>query len=516
MNYSLRLFRQSAIVALGGFLMGFDVSVIAGVVGPLRQQFELGDLALGWSVASLTLSATLAMLLAGPLSDRFGRLPVLRGAALLFALSAVASALAPDFATLVLARLIGGLAVGAALIVAPIYIGESAPPERRGMLVSINQLNIVIGISVAFFSNYLLALLAGSDHALVARLGIDAHSWRWMLGVEALPAIAYLAGLFLVRESPRWLALNGDTPGAGQALRETRTAGEADAELASILATGNGKPVAPLAALRQLMAPSMRGLFGLCLMVAVLQQLTGINAVFFYAPMVFEQAGLGQNAALWQAAMVGLVNLTLTMIAMVLIDRVGRRPLLLVGLAGMSTALLTLAMAFHEASYRITAQLLELLPNATVALDSLVRREFTDAAQMLAALEQQADVTLEPATAAELSQAAIQIDSTRVLFGILTFVGSFAVSIGPVMWVLLSELMPTSLRGVGVSLAGVVNSAVSFLVQLLFPWQLAQLGPTTTFALFGSVAIVGLLAVWRWVPETKGRSLEELAAGLSP
>lgn len=512
MKNSLKLVRQATIVALGGFLMGFDISVIAGVIGPLREVFALSDLALGWSVASLTLSATIAMLLAGPLSDRYGRLPVLRAASLLFAISAVGSALAPDFASFVIARLIGGFAVGAALIVAPIYIGESAPPERRGMLVSINQLNIVIGISVAFFSNYFLAQLAISDLPIVQSLGIDQNTWRWMLGVESLPACIYFLGLYAVRESPRWLALRGDVDQAREALEATRGVDAADSELNEILAGSPSSTASPLEALAELIQPELRPVLGLCLMVAVLQQLTGINAVFFYAPMVFEQVGIGENAALWQAALVGLVNLALTIVAMAAIDRLGRRPLLLVGLTGMALSLFALASAFDNASYQVTAAVLELLPGETARslAQPLLQQEFASAQAMSTAITVQTQDPMTPAVAGDLARVAIRINTGLVLGGILCFVGSFAVSLGPVMWVLLSELVPTRLRGMGVSIAGVANSAVSFLVQLLFPWELATIGAAATFTIFGVVAALGLIMIWRWMPETRGQSLEDL------
>ena len=187
--------RVALIVALGGFLMGFDASVISGVVGFIESEFQLGKFQLGWAVASLTLAATIAMMVAGPLSDRIGRKSVLAIAAALFAVSAVASALAPSYGALVAARMLGGLGVGAALIIAPMYIAEIAPADLRGRMVSFNQLNIVIGISAAYFCNYLILNLGQSDLAWVQALGIDRWTWRWMLGVEALPALFYLFAL---------------------------------------------------------------------------------------------------------------------------------------------------------------------------------------------------------------------------------------------------------------------------------------------------------------------------------
>jgi SP family arabinose:H+ symporter-like MFS transporter len=212
--------RVALIVALGGFLMGFDASVISGVVGFIEVDFALSKIQLGWSVASLTLTATIAMMVAGPLSDRMGRRPVLKIAAALFGVSAVASAIAPDFLFLVIARMVGGFGVGAALIIAPVYIAEIAPPELRGRMVSFNQLNIVLGISIAFFSNYLILSLGQSDLALAETMRFGEWGWRWMLGIETLPAVLYLFALMFVPESPRWLAMHGREDEALQVLEK--------------------------------------------------------------------------------------------------------------------------------------------------------------------------------------------------------------------------------------------------------------------------------------------------------
>jgi MFS family permease len=219
--------RVALTVAMGGFLMGFDASVISGVVGFIETQFDLTKIELGWAVSSLTLTATLAMMVSGPLSDRIGRRRVLFLAAVLYAVSAIASALAPTFVFLVIARMIGGLGVGASLIIAPMYIAEIAPPAVRGRMVSFNQLNIVVGISTAFFTNYLILQLGQSDAGWAQALLFDQHNWRWMLGLETLPAVLYFAGLFSVPESPRWLLLRGQDTAAEQVL--TRAVGDAEA-----------------------------------------------------------------------------------------------------------------------------------------------------------------------------------------------------------------------------------------------------------------------------------------------
>ena len=212
MNNTIYVARTALIVALGGFLMGFDASVISGVVGFIEIEFDLSNLQLGWAVSSLTLSSTLAMLASGPLSNRIGRRTVLYWAAFLYAVSAIGSALAPSYELLVVARMIGGLGVGASLIIAPMYIAEISPPQLRGRMVSFNQLNIVIGITVAFFTNYIILELGNSSVAWAEAMKFGPYNWRWMLGLETLPAVLYFFALFAVPESPRWLVMKGRVP----------------------------------------------------------------------------------------------------------------------------------------------------------------------------------------------------------------------------------------------------------------------------------------------------------------
>ena len=500
------------IVALGGFLMGFDASVISGVVGFIEIEFALTKIQLGWSVASLTLTATLAMLAAGPLSDRIGRRPVLKLAAALFAVSAIASAVAPNFWTLVIARMIGGFGVGAALIIAPVYIAEIAPAALRGRMVSFNQLNIVIGISVAFFSNYLILTLGQSDAAWVETLRLTDWNWRWMLGVEALPAILYFFALLIVPESPRWLAMHGKEDEALSVFAKAHGADQARAELAVVHASVAADASKARASFRQLLKPSMRLVMTIGISVAILQQITGINSVFFYAPMIFEQSGIGTDASFMQAILVGIVNLVFTIVAMALIDKLGRRPLLGFGLAGIAICMLTLSYGFGSATYTLTRDAISELP-AEVDAQRL---------QLLANVNFDSDVAFREAVSnavgkevfkqheSQLVSSAIDMNPTLILVGILGFVASFAVSLGPVMWVLFSELFPNQLRGIAISFAGLINSGVSFGVQLVFPWELEALGSSVTFLIYGVFAVAGLVLIMRILPETKGRSLEEL------
>jgi len=500
------------IVALGGFLMGFDASVISGVVGFIEVEFSLTKIQLGWSVASLTLTATLAMLVAGPLSDRIGRRPVLRIAAALFAVSAVASAVAPNFVFLVIARMIGGFGVGAALIIAPMYIAEIAPAGQRGRMVSFNQLNIVIGITVAFFSNYVILSLGQSDIAWVEAIRIAEWNWRWMLGIETLPAVLYFLALLFVPESPRWLAMQGKDADALRVLEKVGGRKQALADLAAVHDSMRAEAETEGASIRQLFKPAMRLVLTIGISVAILQQITGINSVFFYAPMIFEQSGIGTDASFMQAVLVGIVNLVFTIVAMMLIDRIGRRPLLGFGLAGIAVCMLTLSYAFGSASYTLGAESVDSLP---AQLDRDLVAPLTDVVFDSDVAFRKALVTALGADVfkqheSQLVSAAIDMDPMLILFGILGFVASFAMSLGPVMWVLFSELFPNQLRGLAISFVGLINSAISFGVQLVFPWELEFLGNSATFLIYGIFAVVGLIVVMRILPETKGRSLEEL------
>jgi sugar porter (SP) family MFS transporter len=500
------------IVALGGFLMGFDASVISGVVKFIEIEFDLNKIQLGWSVASLAFAAALAMMVAGPLSDRFGRKPMLRYTAVLFLVSAILSAVAPSFLVLVVARLIGGLGVGAALIIAPMYIAEISPPGIRGRLVSVNQLNIVIGISVAFFTNYLILKLGHSNLDLVSTLHFDTWNWRWMLGLEALPAIFYFLCLPLVPESPRWLVMKNRQQEALAVLGRFSSPEQAEIQLEEIRASIRQADSDQPSRLAELFKKPMRLVLAIGVTVAILQQITGINSVFFYAPMIFEQSGIGTDASYMQAIMVGLTNLVFTLFAIALIDKIGRKLLLVIGVQGIAVCMFLLAWGFNSATYTLTAEAIGQLPEniERTAIAQLADTTFdNDLAYKQALVDVIGEDSLRENESALVS-AAINMNPTLILIGVLGFVASFAISIGPVMWVLFSELFPNHIRGVAISVVGLINSAVSFLVQLVFPWELANLGNAVTFLLYGVFAVIGLLIIMKLLPETKGKSLEEL------
>jgi len=443
------LIRIASTVALGGFLVGFDATVISGAVPFIRDYFDLGgpsgSLKLGWAVSCLGWGAMAGNLAAGPLSDRFGRRSVLLITAVLFLASSLTAAFATGFPEFVVARICCGLAVGAAILTAPVYIAEIAPARSRGSLVSINQLMIVIGISVSFFSNYFL-------------LSLGADSWRWMLGVQAVPAALYFILLLLVPESPRWLLNKGREAAARAALAVVHGVAAAARELEVIQATLAEK--SRHFGVRELFGGRLKQVMVFGLGIAFFQQATGINAIFYYLPTIFAQSGGELSTSFAQSVLVGLVNVVMTFVAIWLIDRLGRKPLLVVGLIGATLSLLTISWAFHA--------------QGSLGADSQVSH------------------------------------ANVVLIAIITYVASFAISLGPVMWVMLSEIFPNEERAAAISVVGFWNSLVSASVTLVFPTELAAWGPAGTFLGYGLLAAAGLIFVVMLAPETKGKTLEEL------
>ncbi len=495
------------IVAVGGFLLGFDATVISGVVPFIKKYFSLngdrGDLKLGWAVSCLGWGALGGNAAAGFLGDRFGRKKVLLFTAVLFAVSALISAVTTQsqFALFVCARIMGGVAVGGAILIAPVYIAEIAPPKLRGSLVSFNQLMIVIGISASFFSNYFL-LRAGENN------------WRWMLGVEAGPAVLYFLLLFLVPESPRWLLNQGREAEAREIFTKVGGPEHAEEEVRTIRQSLAEKTAT--VTLSGLFGRKMSFILFIALAIAFFQQITGINAVFYYLPTIFAQAGGGQDAAFMQAVLVGLVNLSMTLVAIWLIDRLGRKPLLVVGAAGMTISLLTCAWAFHSANYQLTDNSFERLQAAHLPDDLLAdlkksgRETFASDKEFLDNLGRRFGAERIQAQRDPLIAAGLNIRATMVLLAIMGFVASFAISLGPVMWVLLSEIFPNEYRGAAISVVGFWNSVVSSAVTFIFPWELSHFGTAGTFLAYGILALGALGFVAAFIPETKRKTLEEL------
>lgn len=511
MNHSKRYITTVALtVAIGGFLLGFDATVISGVVPFIKQYFDLtgtaGDLKLGWAVSCLGWGALAGNAFAGVLSDRFGRKKVLIVTALLFVVSAILSALSTNFSTFVISRIMAGVAVGGAILIAPVYIAEISPAKLRGSLVSFNQLMIVTGISASFFSNYFL-------------LNTGEHNWRWMLGVEAIPAALYFLFLFAVPESPRWLFGRGQEQRAREILTKSCGAELAEEELRNLRQSFGQKETK--SNLSGLFSRKMRFVLFIALALAFFQQITGINAVFYYLPTIFAQTGGGVNAAFQQAVLVGLVNLGMTFVAIWLIDRLGRKPLLLIGASGMTISLLTCSWAFHSATYQIGEKSFTMLQTSKAPADLIADLRtveptaFRTEKEFVSDLEKRLGAERVAAHRDTLVSAGLNIRATLVLFAIIGFVASFAISLGPVMWVLLSEIFPNQHRGAAISLAGFWNSVVSALVTFIFPWELSNFGAAGTFLGYGLFALAAVIFVFLFIPETKGKSLEELETFLT-
>ncbi len=444
----------AAVIALGGFLFGFDAVVISGVMPFITPEFGLSEWWVGAIVSAPSLAAIAAALTVGPIADYVGRKIVMITLAVLYTVSAVASAFAPDPITLFIARLIGGLAFGT-LMLAPIYIAEIAPARLRGRMVSVNQFNIVIGFSAAYFANYCILQLSQSESTLAVSLGVDQFAWRWMLGLEAIPAALYFVFMLFVPESPRWLILDGQPERAHGIMQRIAPAEHIEELLDCIRDSAKEVTHSLVAKIKDMFRPELRMVLVVGLIAGIAQQSSGVNAVYFYAPIIFEQSGVGTDAAFAQATYIGVVNVVFTIAAMLLIDRLGRKPLMLAGLAGIAFSMFLAAGGFHSESPSI------------------------------------------------------------VLAGILGFVASFAFSLGPVMWVLFSEIFPNRIRGVCMAFMGVVNSGVSWFIQFVFPVELAHFGPVITFSIFATTAVVFLALLARLMPETRGRSLEELERELS-
>ncbi len=495
------------VVSLGGFLFGFDAGIISGVMSYAGPQFNLTDGQLGWVVSSPSFAAMIAMLFSGKLSDIVGRKKILIIVAFLYALSALLSAYANSYEMLYIARMVGGLAFGAALILAPTYIAEISTASNRGKLVSLQQFNIVLGFFAAFLSNYYLNKLNTSADSFLT----DNNVWRWMLGLEMIPAVLYFIFMFWVPKSPRWLYAQNKIKEARQILSRIHGAKTAEIEIESIEKNIKRDKVLKKVPFKDLLKPSLRFILIVGLVLGVLQQITGINAVYFYATSIFKQTGIGTDASFASGILLSLTTVIFTIIAIFLIDKMGRRPLLLIGIAGIAISLLVCAYGFNQATYQLTTEKVSKLENLdTQKLDAFANKMYDNDLDfkndMKAALGNQIYTKNEGA----ILEAATNINAPLVLLGILGFIACFAFSLGPVMWVMLSELYPIKYRGLAIGTIGFVNSFVSWVVQQIFPWELSNLGNALSFLIFGLIALIGFVILIKILPETKGKSLEQI------
>ncbi len=441
------------VASLGGFLFGFDTAVISGTVGMVEQLFDLTKLQVGWFTGSALIGCIIGAASAGVLGDRFGRKPVLILAALMFFLSALGSTVPPTFTFLIVARLVGGVGVGTASVLAPLFISEFAPPRARGRLVALYQLSIVIGILCAYFSNWLL-LGFSQRHAgglfvneFLSWLMIE-QVWRSMFGAEMIPAAMFMLLLFAVPESPRWLMKAGRNNKAMAIL--TRIVGPAGATLQidAIQQALNKEE----GTIRELFRPGLRTALMVGVGLSVFGQLTGVNIVVYYGPTILEEAGFEIGGALQYQVLLGLINLVFTIVALSVIDRLGRRPLLI---GGMTVVTLALAVAGW--------------------------------------------LFISGETAGILIVGALGI-----------YMACVALSICAVIWVLTPEIFPNSIRARAASIATLANWSTNWLSAYFFPSYVARFGMHTGFLTFAAICAVATLFFWRFVPETKGKSLEQI------
>jgi sugar porter (SP) family MFS transporter len=433
----------AAITALGGLLFGYDTGVVSGALLFLKKDFGgLSSFQQELVTSLLLVGAVAGALTAGRLADRIGRRVTVLITALVFIAGVLLVAFTPTYPVLLIGRIIIGLAVGSASTVVPLYIGEVVPPRVRGGLVSLNQLAITAGILVSYLIDYGLS---------------DSGNWRLMFGLAVIPAAALFIGMLFQKESPHWLIRQGREDEARQVLRRVRDESDIDAEIAEVHEVSQRQ-----GSYRDLISPKVRPLLAVGVLLAVFQQITGINTVIYYAPTLLQGAGLGNNAALLANVVNGAVNVGMTIVAIWLLDKAGRRPLLLSGTAGMAVGMVIVALSFLGGS------------------------------QLHGAL------------------------AIVAIAGLLVYTGSFAIGLGPVFWLLIAEIYPLRIRGAAMSVAAMANWGANFVVTVSFLTLLSAISGVGVFFLFGFLTLVSLAYFWRKVPETKGRSLQEIERDLVP
>ena len=429
----------AAISALGGMLFGYDIGVISGAILFIKRQFSLSSSMEEIVVSSVLLGSLIGAAAGGLLADRLGRRRLSIVTAIVFSLGAAGAALAPDTAWLIIARVVAGVAIGVASFVSPLYISEIAPVAIRGKLVSINQVALTSGIVISYAIDYAFA---------------PSQNWRWMFALAVIPAAAFGIGLFFIPDSPRWLAGRGHLDQAREVLKKIRSPEQMESEVKEIQSSVSQQKGDWSELFNKLLRSAMVVGIGL----AIAQQITGINTVIYYAPTIFKLAGLSSaSAAILASIGVGVINVVLTVVAMQLIDRVGRRPLLLISLAGMAFSLFVLGGAF-------------LLPQFKSVLGWIA------------------------------------------VGSLMTYVGFFAVGLGPVFWLILSEIYPLRIRGRAMSVGTAANWLSNLIVALTFLTLTKVIGKPGTFWLYAAVTVGAWFFAWFLVPETKGKTLEQIEA----
>ena len=457
----------SMVATLGGFLFGYDTGVIAGTVKGLEDAFNTSAAAKGFAVSSMLLGSAVGALIAGRLSDRFGRRNMLMVAALFFIVSAWGSGVANTIAEFISYRMLGGLAVGAASVMAPAYISEIAPARMRGALTSIQQMAIVFGFAACFFVNYFIAqstgLTEGAQTAIISKFGVDAEAWRWMFWVELIPAVAFFLFLFLIPQSPRFLMIRNKDDKARKSLTRLFGAGVAEAKVADIRESLSTDHVPSFKDL--FLGGKIRPIVWVGIGLAVFQQLVGINVIFYYGNVLWEAAGFAEGDAFKKQVIAGVLSVIAVSITMFTIDKFGRRLLMIVGSAGMAITLGIVAYAFS------TGEVINLAEGEIVMSDGMGQIAFISA---------------------------------------MVYAFLFNMTWGPVMWVLLGEMFPNQIRGAALAAAGFAQWIANFVVTLTFPLMLGSIGLAASFGIYSAFAFISILFVAKAVTETKGMELEDM------
>lgn len=510
-------YKYSLIVAIGGLIFGLDAALISGTINFITKEFALSDIQLGTAVSAPALGVLLALPFAGYACDKFGRKKTLIIVAFLYLFSAIFSALAPNYFTLVAARFIGGLAFSS-ISLASMYIGEIAPPRLRGKLVSMTQINIVIGLSAAYFINYLILDWSTATSGWAVDYGLTTNVWRWMLGSEIIPALLWFALLFTIPESPSWYLLKNKKEEASTVLAKLMPLAEIPKYINENLERIHSKidELGIVEQLKGIFTKKMRVILIIATTIAIAQQATGINAILFYAPTVFEQLGLGTDAAFAQAIWIGLVSLVFTVLAILMVDKVGRKPMIIFGMLWIVASLVLCWYGFSLAEYSIT-------PEALTALKDVPNIEKLDA---LVGVVYDSDLAFKNALVDNLGEATAReyagvflekcttLNATLILVGLLSFIGAFHFSVGPLMWVLFSEIFPVSIRGIAIPFFTIITSLTNWLVQQFFPWQLNNMGVGAIFLFYAIIVGIGLIILSIYLKETKGLTIEEIQATL--
>ena len=448
------------VAALGGFLFGFDSGVINGTVTGLEIAFQTEDIGSGFNVASMLLGCAVGAFFAGNLADRFGRRTMLMVSAVLFIISAWGSGIATSSPEFIVYRILGGLAVGAASVMAPAYISEIAPARYRGALATVQQIAIIFGLFLSFLSNYLLAKVSGSAENI---LWFDYETWRWMFWMELIPAGIFLISLFFIPKSPRFLVVRQNLDSAAKVLKRLYgKSGETKLqEIETSLAQNDEKP--SLSDLYDKVKGRIRPIVWVGIGLAALQQFVGINVVFYYGAVLWQAVGFEESDSLLINVVSGALSIAAVIAALLLVDRLGRKPLLFIGSVGMSISLVLVVIAFATGTFAEDETLI-----------------LSDNMGILALI------------AANL----------YVIF--------FNFSWGPVMWVMLGEMFPNQLRGSGLAVSGLSQWTSNFLITLTFPLILSKLGLSFAYSIYTLFAILSIFFVVRFVKETKGKELEQM------